>query len=442
MTALPPHDLPAERAVLGGILHDPVVLHAVRAIVSSESFYLDAHRRIFSSLIALADGSAPIDLPSLAGAMQRSHDLADAGGEVYLAELFTDSATGANAEYYARIVHDRATTRAVMHAANEILRDARDGSLPAEELLASAERMIFAIAERHQQPQHSAKHIRLAVRALLQEIDDRASRNAELSGLSCGYTDLDDMLGGLRPGELLVIGARPSVGKTALALNIAASIAGGGKPVFMASLEMPSRELAGRLLAMGSGVPMQRITRGRGLSAEEAERIAGAASDDGIGGSPIYVDDTAAQQPAHIAATCRRLIRKYNVALAAVDYLQLMRPENPRENRTQQVGMLTLRMKHIARDCDIPIILLSQLNRDLEHGARKPRLSDLRESGDIEAHADRVLLLHRDPKQDQDDPIWPIDVIVAKNRNGPTGDIRLGYNRAAMRFENMAKGLS
>lgn len=441
MTALPPHDLAAERAILGGILRDPDVLPAVRALVSSEAFYLDAHRRIFSALSSLADSASPIDLPSIAGALTRNHDLADVGGETYLADLFAGAATGADAEYHARTVQDRATVRAVIHAANAILRDAHDGGVPAEELLAGAERAIFGIAERHQQARDTAQHIQKAVRDLLLDIDERAARGTELAGLSSGYADLDEVLGGLRPGELVVIGARPSTGKTALALNISARVATNDVPVFLASLEMPARELAGRLLAMGSGVPMQRITRGHGLTPDESDRIAAAASREGIGGSPIYVDDTADQLPVRIAATCRRLIRRFSVGLAVVDYLQLMRPENHRDNRAQQVGMLTLRMKHMARDCGIPVILLSQLNRELEHGARKPRLSDLRESGDIEAHADRVIMLHRDPKLDQEEPAWPIDVIVAKNRNGPTGEKRLLYQRAAMRFENMAKGL-
>lgn len=228
------------------------------------------------------------------------------------------------------------------------------------------------------------------------------------------------------------------MGKTALALNVATNVAVGGQAVLFFSLEMPCSQIGTRLVSMHTGVAMHTLSRPRMMTARDVEMVARQSSPAGLSGCPIYVEDTPDQPAARVAAVCRREVRRSGVALAVIDYLQLMRPENPRENRTQQVGALALRVKNMARDAGIPVILLSQLNRELEHAGRKPRLADLRESGDIEAHADRVLLLHRDNDLPKGDPVWPIEVVVAKNRNGPVGDVTLSYCRAVMRFADHA----
>ena len=434
-----PHDLEAEKVLLGGILRDPDTFDSVRALVGESSFYHDAHQRIFAALSRLADARKPLDLVALADELTRAQALADVGGAEFLADLFTIVPTGANNEYCAGIVREHAAVRHLIRVCNELIRDAHGRIMPASELVAQAERYIFAVAQQLAQVRDKIRPIGDVLRDVMIQIDERISAGGKLPGLSSGYVDLDELIGGFRPGELVVVGARPSVGKTALSLNIAARIAKSGAPVLFVSLEMPESELGGRLLSMGSGISMQRITRGSGLAPHEAESLV--ASSRGFGQCGLFIDDSCDQPASAIASTARRMVSRFGVKFIVVDYLQLMRPENPRENRTQQVGMLALRMKNMARDCGVPVMLLSQLNRDLEHGNRRPRLSDLRESGDIEAHADRVILLHRDPSLNPADAGWPIDVVVAKNRNGPIGDVRLTYLRLAMRFENYLAGI-
>jgi replicative DNA helicase len=328
----------------------------------------------------------------------------------------------------------------LIHATNEILREAYSPTSSAAELVAAAERKLYALAADAHGDANTARRVGEVVGEVLQSIDDRVSSGGALAGLSTGYPDLDSVLGGMRPGELIVLGARPSLGKTALSLNIVERVASTGEPTLFFSLEMTARDITERLLSMGSSVPMHRLTRPRELRPDDIDALFRAGSPQGVGGSPIFVDDAPEQSAARMASVARRLARREGVQLVVVDYLQLMKPENAKENRTQQVGAMALRMKQMARTLGVPVILLSQLNRELEHQNRKPRLSDLRESGDIEAHADRVILLHREADLPADDPVWPIDLVVAKNRNGPIGDVRLMYRRPVMRFENAAAG--
>jgi replicative DNA helicase len=363
----------------------------------------------------------------------------DVGGADYVADLYGSAATGANAAYHAGIVRDHAVRRGLIRAANAVLRDAYAPDGPADELAARAERLMADLAGEAAGAVGGPRPAAAVMRAALDRIDARVAAGGALAGLGTGYPDLDHLLGGLRPGELIVIGARPSQGKTALATNILVNVAGAGEPVLLFSMEMPALDIADRLLSMGSSVPMHRFSRGRGLAAADAERLAAAASPAGLGGCAVYLDDADDQPAARVLAAARKAVRRHGVALIAVDYLQLMRPENPRDNRTIQVGTLARRMKQVARSCNVPVLLLSQLNRESEGQSRRPRLSDLRDSGEIEQHADRVLLLHRDPDLPADQEVWPVEVVVAKNRNGPVGDVTLAYRRPCMRYENHAR---
>ncbi len=435
---VPPHDAAAERGVIGGILRDPETLATVQQVLRATDFYFDHHQKIFQAIADLDAERQPIDLVLLRDRLAQRKHLADVGGVPYLADLWEAVPTGANVEYHAKLVRDAALVRRLIHFANETLRDAYDRSQSAADLVADAERRVLAIGET---ATANGDRVRVAAEFLrdgLNRIDDRIAAGATLAGLSCGYPALDEYLGGIRPGELIVIGARPSVGKTALALNLMAKVAVEGSPVFLFSLEQPEADIADRLLAMASGVSMHRFTRSAGLAASDAEALSLAAGQSGLGGCPIYLDDTSDQTAARIASVSRRAIRKHAVKLIVIDYLQLMRPENARDNRNQQVGTLALRVKNLARETGVPIILLSQLNREVEgRGDGEPRLSDLRESGDIEAHADRVLLLHRQPNQPTDQPTTAIDVKFAKQRNGPTGTVTLSYRKAVLRFETI-----
>lgn len=434
----PPHNRDAERAVLGAIFRDPDVLADVRGVLRAEDFYFDAHRKIFGAVCDLETAGRPVELVAAFDALRTRNELADAGGTEYLVEIWEAVPTGANAGFHAQLVRDAALVRALIRATNEILRDAYSPTMPADEMLAAAERKLFALGAAVTGGADEPRPVGDLVREFMSDLDARIASGGGRSGLSSGYPDIDTVTGGFGPGELTVLGARPSVGKTALVLNILERIAGVGTPALFFSLEMPGPQIAARLLAMRSGVPMSRMTCPRDLRRDDIDAVFRAGDVTGLGGMPLYVADKPDLSAAQVAAVARRQVRRNGVRIIGIDYLGLMRPENPHENKTQQIGTLALRAKQMARALEVPVILLSQLNRESEGQARRPRLSDLRESGDIEAHADRVILLHRDPALSMESAIWPIDLLIAKNRNGPIGDVRLAYRRPVMRFENAA----
>jgi replicative DNA helicase len=429
-----PHSREAERSLIGGILRDPSTLDAIAATIRGADFYEDAHRRVFRAVVDLVRDGKPVDMAGVFSQLQVNGDTLDAGGTAYLAELWESAETGANVEYHAAIVRDAALARSLIHTATEVIRDAYDHVAPAAEQLATAERKLFDL--RGDQSGGGPVRARDLIREALERIDQRRAGGDGLNGLATHYPDLDQYLAGLKPGQMIVLGARPGGGKTALALNIAANVAGAGESVLFFSMEMPKEEIADRLLAMGSDVRLIRISRGK-LDAAELDRLANQQTDAGVGTIPLWVDDRPGQSADQLLAVTRRAVRRHGVKLVIVDYLQLMRPENPRENRTQQVGTCARRIKQIARECRIPVLCLCQLNRQVEGRAdARPLLSDLRESGEIEQHADAVVFLSPAANQDQSWEVWTIDVGVRKNRNGPTGDTALAYRRPVLRFEN------
>ncbi|QJW93098.1 replicative DNA helicase [Frigoriglobus tundricola] len=434
---VPPQNLEAERAVLGAILRDSDVLADVLAVVRPEAMYFDHHRRILTAAVDIAQRGAPVDLVVLYDELRKRKWLEDVGGETYLIELWEAVPTGANAAYHAKLIADAALLRSLIHSANETIRDAYSPTAPAEDLLAQAERRLFAI-NADNGADVAPRCVGEVAREALIDIDSRIAAGATLAGLSTGFVDLDRMLGGLRPGQLVVIGARPSIGKTAFALNVADRVASGGAPVLFFSLEMPAREITDRLISMRSGVPMSRMGRPRDLRPDDLTALTDAAAE--LSSTPLYIEDAGDVTAARVAAVSRRACRRLGAQLVVVDYLSLLRPENPKENRTLQVGTLALRVKQMSRSLGVPVLLLSQLNRELEHANRRPRLADLRDSGEVEQHADCVLFLHREQNLPVDDPVWPVEVIVAKNRNGPVGEIGLAYRRPVLRFENAAVG--
>jgi replicative DNA helicase len=432
---LPPHSRDAERGVLGGVLRDPDVVPDVR--LHADDFYFDSHRRVWQAVGELAARRSPVDLVTLHERLRARGDLADVGGAEALADLWEAVATGANVGHHAKIVRDCAKARAVIHAANEILRDAYDRVQSADELAALAERKMRQIAESGDDGEDPAPLPEL-VRQALSDLDERCAGRVP-AGLDTGLSELDATLGGMRAGQLIVLGARPGAGKTALALALLAHVCRRSRvPGYLASLEMPRGEIVNRLLAMATGVNLHKITRGR-VSAEDAERLAGATAPEVYGETPLYVDDRAHSTSGRLHAQVRRMHRRHGVRFAAVDYLQLLTPIDSREGRVQQVGGMARDCKLIARDLEIPVLLLSQLNRQSEaRGDGKPKLSDLRESGEIEQHADAVILLHVQPGQSDAQDCWQVSALVAKNRNGPVGEVPLVYRRSCVRFENAA----
>jgi replicative DNA helicase len=434
---LPPQSREAERSVLGSMLRDNQVISDVVQLVRTEDFYADAHQKIFQAILSLYDRGHPADLVTLAEALRETKQLEDVGSYGYLAELWDAAPTAANAEYYAQIVRDRSIVRNLIHASTEILRDAYDNVQPSQELLHQAERKILDIAEKGITTQvYTLQEI--LIKEAYKRIDDRQG-NERSSGLSTGFLDLNEITAGLQSSELIIIAARPSVGKTSFALSIARNVAvDENEPVFFVSLEQSRIELAERLLCCQALVNSHSLRKGR-LSAEDIEKLMEAGSR--LGKAKLFIDDTPGQGMLRIAANARRLKVRQGIKLVIIDYLQLIEPENRRDPRQEQVAQISRRLKFLARELQIPVIALAQVNRSSEDRQdHRPRLADLRESGSIEQDADTVMLLHRPDRYEPGQHEGIIEVIIGKQRNGPTGEVTLAYRKEFMRYENFALG--
>lgn len=440
---LPPHNKEAERGVIGGVLRDPDTLPSVQQIIKTDNFYFDAHQKIFQAINDLSNENQPIDLVMVHERLKRNKQLEDVGGHQALVELWESVPTAANAEYHAKIVRDTAMVRSLIHAGTEILRDAYDRSQSADELVSTAERKIMEIAKAGLVGE--TKTLTEAIQAAFHRLDGRIGKdNLAISGLATGYVDLDNLLAGLQKSELAIIAARPSVGKTAFALNVVRNIVTEHNPndhppaVLLVSLEMSRIELAERLLCCQARVDSHKVRKGH-LNADDIQKLMDAG--DVLRKARLYLDDTPSRSMIQIAATARRIDKKHEkeggLKLIVIDYLQLIEPESRRDPRQEQVAQISRRLKFLARELEIPVIALAQVNRASEDRQdHKPRLADLRESGSIEQDADTVMMLHRPGKFDgtQEDNI--LEVIIAKQRNGPTGDVTLTYLKQFNRYEN------
>jgi replicative DNA helicase len=435
---LPPQSREAERCVLGSMLRENAVIADVVQIIRQENFYFDAHQKIFQAIIDIYDAGHPVDLIILADKLKQQGFIEDVGGYAYLGDLWECAPTAANAEYYAHIVRDKGIVRNLIHASTEILRDAYDQIQSADDLLAKAEREILNIAEKGVTGTTST--LQQAISEAYNRMDARKKGgHSDLSGVPSGYVDLDHLTAGFQNSELVILAARPSVGKTAMALNFVRNIVVNERiPVFFVSLEQARIELAERLLVSQSRVDSHKLRKGA-LNSDEMQRILDAGGT--FHKSKLFIDDTPSQNMLRIAANARRLKLREKIRLVVIDYLQLIEPENRRDPRQEQVSQISRRLKFLARELEIPVMALAQVNRTSEDRQdHRPRLSDLRESGAIEQDADTVLMLHRPGKADGgiDDNL--IEVIVAKQRNGPTGDVTLTYLKQFMRYENHAIG--
>jgi replicative DNA helicase len=419
-----------ELSLLAGMLrwNDGIgdVIDAVRA----EDFYAYHHRVIFTAILHLWDQGRPVDVEALADELQRRGQVQDVGGYGYLADLLQREPTGANSVHHAGIVHEQGLIRRLNAAAQQIVHDTAKAKAPAEELLQDAERAIYSLAETG----YASRAVRLGelVEEVFERIDRRARKGGPLSGLPTGLIDLDAKTAGLHDADLIVLAARPSVGKTALALGVAGHLAiERGVPAYIASLEMSGPELTERLLCAWGRVDGHRLRKGT-LTKEDADRLVDARAR--LADVPLFIDDTPNQSMLHIAATARRLKRREKIKLVVIDYLQLIEPENRRDPRHEQVAQVSRRLKGLAKELQLPVLALAQLSRASEE-AERPRLSHLRESGAIEADADVVLLMHRPA-----DARNTVDLIIAKQRNGPVGEVTLAFSKEFCRFENYAAG--
>jgi replicative DNA helicase len=436
---LPPQSTEAERAVLGSLLRDNLVISDIQTFLHKDDFYADAHQKIYDAIISLHDqGGKPVDLITLAEALKQSGSLEDVGGYGYLGGLWDAAPTAANAEYYAHIVRDKAQIRNLIHASTEILGEAYSQTTPAEQLVGDAERKILEIAERG-----ISNHLYTldeAMKATYDRIDRRTTGDGmSSSGVSTGFTDLDELTAGLHDSELVIIAARPSVGKTSFALNLVRHIIVNEKlPVFFVSLEQSRIELAERLLCSQARVDSQRLRKGA-LTAEDMEKLIEAGST--LREGQLFIDDSPSQGMLRISANARRLKRRRDIRLVVLDYLQLIEPENRRDPRHEQVAQVSRRLKTLAKELEVPVIALAQVNRASEDRQdHRPRVSDLRESGSIEQDADTILLLHRPDRYEPGQHEGVIEVIVGKQRSGPVGEITLAYRKQYMLYEDFKVG--
>jgi replicative DNA helicase len=435
---LPPQNIEAEQAVLGSMLLDNEVIHGVVQLLQPEAFLRDAHSKIYSAIVDLYNGSQNVDPVILFDELKRRGQIEDEGqGELtvqYVREVFEATPTAANAEYYAKIVREKAIARRLIHASTEILRGAYEQAETADELLSHAEQSIFEIAQSRSVSE--THHVSEVLTQAFKRIDERSLHGGHAySGVPTGFVELDDLTSGLQNSELIIIAARPSVGKTAFALNVAQHVAvEERKGVFVVSLEQSRLELAERMLCSMAKIDGHKMRSGR-LSKEDITRLMDVADD--LRPAPLYIDDTPGRTLLHIAAAARRLARKHDIRMVVIDYLQLIESENKRDSRQDQIAQISRRLKGLARELEVPVIALSQLNRSLEmREGHRPRLADLRESGAIEQDADVVMLLHRPELYDKEAKPGLAEVIIAKQRNGPTGDVNLTFLRNFTRFEN------
>jgi replicative DNA helicase len=419
-----------EQAALGGMMRWNDAIGEVASFLRAEHFRSHHHQRIFAAVLALWDAGKPVDAVGVADVLHDRGEVADIGGYQYLARLMEQEPTGSGTVYHARRVRERAVIRGLNLAAKEIVAATEAGKGDAEELVEEAERKIFGVAEDGYSG--GAARLDAAVARYFDLIDARSRRGAQLGGLPTGFPDLDKLTGGLNDGELTILAARTSVGKTSLALQVARAAAVEHKaPTLFVSLEMSEAELTQRVLCGAAGVDGQRLRNGC-PSREDVERLAACGAR--VQGAPLFIDDTASQRMVRVAATARRRRRQDGLRLLVVDYLQLVEPDDRRAPRHEQVSAVSRRLKALAKELSVPVLALAQLNRQAEESDR-PRLHHLRESGGLEQDADTVLLMHR-----PDDGAPVVEVDVAKNRGGPTGGLKLIFERQFTRFTNYADG--
>ncbi|MBL8850027.1 MAG: replicative DNA helicase [Planctomycetaceae bacterium] len=432
---LPPQDLEAERCVLGSILLHNDAIDDVLQHVRVDCFYADPHRRMFSAIQDLYEsGTRGIDPVTLGHELQRRNELAEIGGTPYIVQIIETVPHAAHAEYYARIVYDKWMQRTLIDACTDTLRDAYHGQDEVDELVAKAERRIFEIAERQQNIDKFA--LKDILKDTFDRIYSRMDQEGTLSGVHTGFTGLDEMTSGFQAAELLVLAARPSMGKTALVCNFALAVAGAGCGALIFSLEQSNLELAERFLAIEAKVNGHKLRQG---DLDEVEQYSLDQASLKLREYPMFIDDTAGRTVSQIAAVSRRLKRRHpELGLIIIDYLQLIESEettNRSITREQQISTITRRLKFLAKDLQVPVIALAQLNRGVEQREdKRPRLADLRESGAIEQDADLVMFLHRPEAYDPEDRPGEADLIVAKNRNGPIGTVPLVWLREQLRF--------
>jgi replicative DNA helicase len=435
---LPPQNVEAEQSVLGAVLLDNHAVNRAMELLTPEDFYKEAHRRIFKAIIELNDRNEAIDLVTLTEVLRSRNDLEGVGGAAYLTELVNAVPTSANISHHAKIVHEKSLLRQLVQTSTEIATRGYESTERIEELLDYAEQRIFGISDtKMKSPFHPIREI---VKESFEMIERRYEQKENVTGVPTGIPELDNLTAGLHPGDLIIVAGRPSMGKTAFALNIAQHAAIEKRlPVAIFSLEMAREQLAIRMLCAEARVDAHKLRSGY-LGAADWPKLTAAAGR--ITEAPIFIDDSAALSVLELRAKARRLSRDQNLAVIIVDYLQLMRGRGTADNREQEISEISRSLKALAKELRVPVIALSQLSRAVESRTdRRPQLSDLRESGAIEQDADVVMFVFREevfkPTEENRNMA---KIIISKQRNGPTGDVDVVFLKEYTRFMPHAAG--
>jgi replicative DNA helicase len=435
-----PHNLEAEKCVLGAVLINNHAFNQAAEVIDADDFYRHAHRRIFETMVGLTDRSEPVDLVTLKDALTKSGELDEVGGPAYIASLTDGVPRTANVEYYARIVKEKSTLRRLIQASSDVLGRAYDADEDADVLLDEAERSIFQIAE------HRMRSGFVSLASLVdsgyQLIDQLQQHRGLVTGVPTGFTELDEMTSGFQKSDLIIVAARPSMGKTSFILNIALNCAvDAGKSVGIFSLEMSKDQLFMRMLTSEARVDAHRF-RGGYLGDQDYERLVGAFGR--LHDAKVFIDDTPSAGILEMRAKARRLKLEHGLDLIVIDYLQLMQGRGRFDNRQQELAAISRSLKILAKELEVPIVALSQLSRASESRSNhRPQLSDLRESGALEQDADVVLFIYREEMYTNEGEPNPesegvAEIIIGKQRNGPIGDVRLAFLKQYTRFENLA----
>ena len=427
----------AEQAVLGAMLLDQDAALLATELVQDDMFYRESHRRLFRAMVGLVERRTVIDPVTLRDELGRRGELDAVGGADYLADLVDAVPTAANLEYHARIVKDKAILRRLIETSTGIITEAYDGRATASDLLDKAESRIFQISQ--ERGTEGFSRLKEMLWPTMERIEALQRSGKSITGVPSGFVDLDRLTSGFQPSELVIVAARPSMGKTAFCLNVATHAAVEGHGVAIFSLEMSRDQLVQRMLTAEARVDSQRVRQG-GLKDADFTNLARAAGV--LQSCPVWIDDTPSLSLLEMRSKARRLKADNDIKMVVVDYLQLMRSPEYAENRVQEISDISRSLKALARELAVPVVALSQLSRASEQrgGERRPILSDLRDSGAIEQDADLVLFIHRPEYYDREDESKKglADIMLAKNRNGPTGDVALRSSREYTRFDSFS----
>ena len=436
---LPPQNLDAERAVLGGMLIDNESIHRAVEMLESDDFYRDAHRKLYQAILDLYQKNEPADLVTVTNILKEKGDLESVGGAAFLATLVDEVPTSAHVAHYAKIVHEKSMLRRLIEGATNIVAEGYQNDTEVSEFLDRAERVIFEVASR--QIRQSFAPVKDVVKASFKAIEQLYEKKELVTGVPTGYKDLDMIMAGLQPSDLVIIAGRPSSGKTAFALNIVEYAACDSKTsCAIFSLEMSKEQLVQRLLCSRAEVDSYKL-RGGFLAENDWPKLTRAAGI--LSESKIFIDDSPMLTVLEMRAKARRLKKEKGLDLLVVDYLQLIRSPGRMDSREREISEISRSLKALAKELHVPVVALSQLNRGVENrNDKRPMLSDLRESGSIEQDADVVMMIYRDEMYNSESPdAGKAEVIICKQRNGPTGKVILAFRSKFTRFDNLAKGM-